>query len=53
MILIVYVLEFCPGIGHELSLITTEKLKELHIEHSTLELEGEGVCSETVCVLNR
>jgi cobalt-zinc-cadmium efflux system protein len=29
------------------------KLKELHIEHSTLELEGEGVCSETVCVLNR
>jgi cobalt-zinc-cadmium efflux system protein len=29
------------------------KLKEFHIEHSTLELEGEGVCSETVCVFNR
>ncbi len=29
------------------------ELKKHHIEHSTLELEGEGVCSETVCVLNR
>lgn len=29
------------------------ELKRHHIEHSTLELEGEGVCSETVCVLNR
>jgi cobalt-zinc-cadmium efflux system protein len=28
-------------------------LKKHHIEHSTLELEGEGVCSETVCILNR
>lgn len=28
-------------------------LKKRHIEHSTLELEGEGVCSETVCILNR
>lgn len=26
------------------------RLKELHIEHSTLELEGEGLCSETECV---
>ena len=29
------------------------KLKEFHIVHSTLELEGEGVCSETVCFLSR
>lgn len=28
------------------------KLKELHIEHSTLELESEGSCSGTVCILD-
>lgn len=28
-------------------------LKKRHIEHSTLELESEGVCSETECILNR
>lgn len=26
------------------------KLQELHIEHSTLELEGEGFCSATECI---
>ena len=29
------------------------ELEKHHIEHSTLELESEGVCSETECVLNR
>lgn len=28
------------------------KLEEHHIEHSTLELESEGFCSGTECILN-
>ena len=33
--------------------VIKSELQKHHIEHSTLELEGEGVCSETVCILNR
>jgi cobalt-zinc-cadmium efflux system protein len=29
------------------------ELEKHHIEHSTLELESEGACSGTVCVLNK
>jgi cobalt-zinc-cadmium efflux system protein len=29
------------------------ELEKHHIEHSTLELEGEGACSGTVCVLDK
>jgi cobalt-zinc-cadmium efflux system protein len=33
--------------------VIKSELQKHHIAHSTLELEGEGVCSETECALNR
>ena len=33
--------------------VIKSELQKHYIEHSTLELESEGVCSETECILNR